>query len=278
MRKLVAAGMMAALLAAAGTPARAQIGGDSFQFIKAVKDRDVIKARELAGRPGSTIVNAKDGDNGGTGLHIVTRDRDLGWMGFLLQEGADANARDRNGATPLIIATDQHFVEGAKLLIAVKADIDATNRNGETALIRAVQGRDTTLVRLLVESGANPDKTDNVAGQSARDYAKADRRSSMIARILEEGKPASAADAIKGFSLTPKPAAAAARRRLSPRWHRVPSSPPRSRSPACACVRWCGYGGSRSSASCLRSVRLRRCSATRSRSLRRPPLWGRRRC
>ena len=208
MRKLAAVGMMAVLLATAGAPARAQIGGDSYQFIKAVKDRDVIKARELSGRPGSTIVNAKDGDSGGTGLHIVTRDRDLGWMGFLLQEGADANARDKDGATPLIIATDQHFLEGVKLLLAVKADVDATNRNGETALIRAVQGRDIALVRLLVESGANPDKTDNVAGQSARDYAKVDRRSSMIARILDEAKPGSGADAVKGFSLTPKAAAA----------------------------------------------------------------------
>ncbi len=198
------AGIAAALLIG-GAPASAQIGGDSFQFIKAVKDRDVLKAREIIDHPGSTIVNAKDGETGATGLHLVTRDRDLGWMQFLLQEGADPDGRDRDGATALIIAADQHFLDGAKLLLAVRAQVDAANRSGETALIRAVQGHDTAMTRLLVENGANPDKTDNVAGQSARDYAKADRRSSMIARILDEVKPSGAAPgSAASFTLKPK--------------------------------------------------------------------------
>ena len=208
------AGLVAALMAGVtiggALPAQAQIGGDGFQFIKAVKDRDVLKAREIIDHPGSTIVNTKDADSGAPALHIVTRDRDLGWMQFLLQEGADANSRDRDGATPLIVAADQHFLEGAKLLILVRAQIDAPNRNGETALIKAVQARDISMTRLLMENGANPDKTDNVSGQSARDYAKADRRSSMIARILDEAKPASAAAPLTSFSIAPRAPAAPA--------------------------------------------------------------------
>ncbi len=215
MRKL-ATGVIAALLLAGG--AHAQIGGDSYNFIKAVKDRNVLKAREIVDHPGSTIVNARDGETGLTGLQLVTRDRDLGWMQFLLQQGADVNARDRGGATALITAAEQRFLEGAKLLLALRAEIDATNRSGETALIKAVQSRDTSMVRLLVENGANPDKTDNVAGLSARDYAKQDRHSSMVARILDEAKPGAArapaaapapAASTSTFSIKPKPTAAA---------------------------------------------------------------------
>lgn len=200
MRKL-ATGILAALIAA-GT-AHAQIGGDSYQFIKAVKDRDVLKAREIVDHPGSVIVNTRDAETGLTGLHLVTRDRDLGWMQFLLQEGADPNARDKNGGTALITAADQRFLEGAKLLLALRADVDATNRSGETALIKAVQNHDASMVRLLVENGANANKTDNVAGLSALDYAKQDRRSTMIARILEEGKTG-VSQSTASFSIAPK--------------------------------------------------------------------------
>lgn len=203
----LATGIIAALLIASG--AHAQLGGDSYNFIKAVKDRDVLKAREIADHPGSTIVNTRDGESGLTGLGLVTKDRDLGWMGFLIQEGADVNARDRSGGTPILVAADQRFLEGAKLLISVNAEIDATNRGGETALIKAVQNHDTSMVRLLVENGANPDKTDNVAGLSARDYAKQDRHSTMVARILDETKPAAVKSA-NSFSITPKPVSPAA--------------------------------------------------------------------
>ena len=47
---------------------------------------------------------------------------------------------------------------------------------GETALIVAVQQRQPRCVKLLLRSGANPDKTDHAAGYSARDYAKRDTR------------------------------------------------------------------------------------------------------
>ncbi len=193
MKRAILAGLAAAAILAAPVHAQDGIGGDSYQFLKAVKDRDVLKAKGFVDHPGSTVVNTKDGDSGETGLHIVTRDRDAGWISFLIAEGADVNARDRNGDTPLILAATQRFGDGIRLLIAGGAQVNAQNRNGETALIKAVVAHDLPTVRLLVENGADADKTDNVAGMSAHDYAKQDRRSTMIARVLDEGKPAHAA-------------------------------------------------------------------------------------
>lgn len=168
------------------------IGGEGYQFLKAVKDRDVLKAKGFIDHPGSTVVNTR-GEDGSTPLIMVTRDRDASWIGFLIAEGADTNARDKAGNTALIVAAAQHFSDGVRVLIAAGAQVDAQNRDGETALIKAVQSHDVPLVRLLVENGANPDKTDNVAGLSARDYATQDRRSTMIARVLDEAKPQKAA-------------------------------------------------------------------------------------
>lgn len=153
---------------------------DSYNFLKAVRDRDGTKATEMLNEPGSTVVNTRDLTSGETALHIVTQRRDLTWMGFLLQRGANANARDENGVTPLMLATTLRFVDGVETLLARKARVDETNNSGETALIRAVQLRDLTMVRVLLKAGANPDKQDTIAGQSARDYATTDVRNPQI--------------------------------------------------------------------------------------------------
>ncbi|WP_373487021.1 ankyrin repeat domain-containing protein [Blastomonas sp.] len=167
---------------------------DSYNFLKAVRDRDGDKATQLLNAPGSTIVNTRDITTGETALHIVTQRRDATWMGFLLQRGANPNARDNNGITPLMVATSLRFVEGAEVLLSRKARVDETNSSGETALIRAVQLRDLAMVRLLLKNGANPDKQDTLAGQSARDYASGDFRSTAILDEIvasdKERKPA----------------------------------------------------------------------------------------
>lgn len=170
---------MAAIALLIPAAASAQFS-DSYNFLKAVRDRDGDKATQMLNEPGSTVVNTKDITSGESALHIVTQRRDLTWMGFLLQKGANPNARDKNGMTPLMLATTLRFVDGAETLLARKASVDDTNSSGETPLIRAVQLRDLAMVRLLLKAGANPDKQDTIAGQSARDYASGDFRNPQI--------------------------------------------------------------------------------------------------
>ena len=112
--------LLVLVMLAAATPAAAQFS-DSYNFIKAVKDRDVNKAIELADQPGTTVVNTRDADTGEAGIHIVTRRGDLGWLGLLYQKGANLNLKDREGNTPLILATISRWSEGAATLIRLKA-------------------------------------------------------------------------------------------------------------------------------------------------------------
>lgn len=186
---LIAFVLTGALLLALTPPARAQFS-DSFNFLKAVKDRDGAKVQPLVDKPGSTIINAKDPVTGETALHIVVRGRDSTWTGFMIAKGANLDARDAAGETPLIAATRIGWVEGADLLLGRGARVDLANGRGETPLIVAVQTRNLPIVRLMLSFGADPKLTDNAAGLSARDYAARDPRAAPILKMLDEAKPA----------------------------------------------------------------------------------------
>lgn len=180
-------GVGALLLMSLAAQAAAQVASPGYTFLQAVRERDGNKATELIAQPGSNVVNYRD-DRGESGLHLVTAQRDLTWLRFLLGKGADANVANREGDTPLILASRIGFAEGADVLLARGAQVDRTNRRGETALIIAVQQRNLPLVRLLSERGANPDRTDNATGRSARDYAKMDSRGPEMLRIMDAAK------------------------------------------------------------------------------------------
>jgi len=164
---------------------------DSFNFIKAVKDRDGTKVTEFLNKPGSgaVIVNTRDSSTGETALHIVAAGRDSQWLGFLLQRGANPDMRDGRGNTPLMIATQLGWADGIQTLLNRRAGVDVANSSGETPLIRAVQNRDIASVRLLMANGANPNKPDNAAGLSAKDYATRDPRAAAILKEIVEAKP-----------------------------------------------------------------------------------------
>ncbi len=176
--------MIAVAVLALASPAAAQFS-DSYNFLKAVKDKDVNAAIELADKPGTTVVNTRDGSTGEAAIHIVTRRGDLGWLGLLYQKGANLNLKDRDGNTPLILAAVTRWSDGISTLIRLKAQVNAQNRLGETALLKAVQGRDLALVKLLIEAGANPDIADN-SGTSARSVAESDPRAASIAKLFKD--------------------------------------------------------------------------------------------
>lgn len=182
-RRLLALVPALAMLAFAA-PAAAQFG-DAYLFVKAVKDKDGGKATELLDKPGTTVINARDGDTGDAGLHIVTKRSDSTWVGYLLGKGADVNIRDRDGNSSLLLATQQRWSEGVRLLLLARAQVGTPNRLGETALLRAVQNRDSGIAKQLLDAGANPDQTDN-SGVSPRSLAASDPRAAAVARLFKD--------------------------------------------------------------------------------------------
>ena len=178
----------AAIFLSLAVPIAAQGYSDSFTFMKAVRERDGAKVQTLLAAPGSTVINTRGRGDGEAALHILVRDRDLTWLNYLLARGARPDIQNNHGDTPLILAAQLGWVDGVQLLLARRASVDLPNGRGETALILAVQKRDLAMVRALLDKGANPKRTDSVAGYSALDYARQDSRAAAILKLLEAPK------------------------------------------------------------------------------------------
>ncbi len=187
-RAIAALGVASALLMSA--PAAAQLYSDGYQFLKAVDEKDGDKVTEMLDEPGSTVVNARDITTGRSALHIVVERRDVTWINFLRQKGANVNIRDNDGVTPLMLAAQMGFVEGVDALVSRGARVDVTNNSGETPLMSAVHSRNTEMIRILLQAGADPDRYDN-SGRSARDYARLHGETDVTNDIIQRyEKPA----------------------------------------------------------------------------------------
>lgn len=181
---------------------------DSYNFLKAVRERDGTEATKLLTESNNRIVDTRDDGSGETALLIVVQAQDTTWLGFLLQKGANPNLADKKGNTPLMRAAQLGYVEGVEWLLDKNAKFDAHNRGGETALILAVHAKKLETVRQLLKAGANPDKRDHLAGMSARDYAQRDGRGTAILNAIENhGKAAAAKPELdfSGIGTTDKP-------------------------------------------------------------------------
>lgn len=167
----------------ASSPAHAQFS-DSYKFLEAVKKKEGQKVEDALSEPGSTIINARDVGTGQGALHIVTARRDPTWLRFLIAKGANVNQRDRKGVSPLQMAANLGWIEGVEILVRRNANLDEVSDTGETPLISAVHQRNTTLMKILLEGGADPDRADN-SGRSARDYAMLDGKNGILVETIE---------------------------------------------------------------------------------------------
>lgn len=185
-RKLGAPLWIASAFALAlAVPAAAQFQSEGYKFLEAVKDRDGDVATDMLNKPGTQVVNTRDITSGDTGLHLVVQRRDVLWIRFLLQRGADPNIRNKKGITPLQLATAMGFTDGVEALIKGGANVNVGDQTGETPLIAAVHQRNPELVRVLLAQGADPDHNDN-SGRSARQYMELMSGNALMKQIFQE--------------------------------------------------------------------------------------------
>lgn len=102
---------------------------------------------------------------------------------WLLENGADANARDGYGTTPLIEVAPRHCIEIARFLIEHGADINAKTNGGQTALTWAAGFGSLEMIGLLLDSGAEVRRSDI---QAAREKGRTEVVSLLTKRRAEK--------------------------------------------------------------------------------------------
>ena len=131
-------------------------------------------------------------DEGLTPLQQASRGMRKGYldiMRFLLDHGANEDARDNCGNTAIHFAASEGHLEAARMLLEQGANIDSQNDEGLTPLQQASQGMwegHRYTMRLLLDHGANVDARDN-CGNTALHFAASGGRPKTTRMLLEQG-------------------------------------------------------------------------------------------
>ena len=114
----------------------------------------------------TTNLNPKNQDNA---LHIASKYGKGKLIPLLVEAGVNINGKDKEGNTPLntvIFYKDEHKINSISTLIKLGADVNEENKNSETPLIKTLHTNDINeikkIIHLLIESGADVNKTDSI--------------------------------------------------------------------------------------------------------------------
>ena len=131
--------------------------GDEICEAAAAGDIEAVKAQLIEGAD----PNARDRELGATPLSWATLFNQVEVGEFLIQKGADVNARNRDGGTPLHGAAFLGHADIAALLIQKGADVNARNDKGESPLdVSKVDWGITQLIASWLEIELDRDKVE----------------------------------------------------------------------------------------------------------------------
>ena len=133
---------------------------DEKGFHEAARTRDTTAM--VAFLDGGININAQSESDGRTALISSAARGDLQVSSFLVERGADVNAKDHKGYTALIHAIEARYEDVEKILLNhPQLDPNARGLNGVTALSKYVWREQKYAVEKLLERGADVNAQDN---------------------------------------------------------------------------------------------------------------------
>eukprot|EP01054_Gregarina_sp_Poly1_P004538 Gregarina_sp_Poly_1__4537@NODE_2436_length_2140_cov_43_605885_g1547_i0_p1_GENE_NODE_2436_length_2140_cov_43_605885_g1547_i0NODE_2436_length_2140_cov_43_605885_g1547_i0_p1_ORF_typecomplete_len466_score60_38Ank_4/PF13637_6/4_3e03Ank_4/PF13637_6/1_1e08Ank_4/PF13637_6/3_3e13Ank_4/PF13637_6/1e05Ank_4/PF13637_6/2_1e06Ank_4/PF13637_6/0_00042Ank_4/PF13637_6/4_1e08Ank_4/PF13637_6/3_9e05Ank_4/PF13637_6/0_00071Ank_2/PF12796_7/0_012Ank_2/PF12796_7/2e16Ank_2/PF12796_7/7_8e16Ank_2/PF12796_7/4_8e06Ank_2/PF1279 len=111
---------------------------------------------------------------------------------LLIDAGANLDAQNETGETALMFSVVSTAI--VRRLVAAGASLDVRNHEGLTALAYAVGRRYIETVRILLDSGANPNTAETVTGETPLMRALALRRLDIADLLTSRGASVNAAD------------------------------------------------------------------------------------
>lgn len=141
---------------------------------------------------GSENIQSKD-SSGNTSLHIaIKKDAPLEYVKYLIDSGADVNARNKNGDSVLFITVQKNRKDVGDLLLEKNADIFATNvQNNSPLRIALTKGGD--LMDWLITSKTL--NTTDGSGNTPLHYAAEWQLNNAIIALIQKGAKVTAENA-----------------------------------------------------------------------------------
>ncbi|XP_033632864.1 poly [ADP-ribose] polymerase tankyrase-1-like [Asterias rubens] len=177
-------------------------------LLEAAKKGNLVRVQKLV-TPDNINCRDSQGRNS-TPLHLAAGYNNVEVADYLLEHGADVNARDKGGLIPLHNASSYGHLDIASLLIKHNTCVNAVDRWNFTPLHEAAQKGRTQLCALLLAHGADPTMT-NQEGQTPLDLATADDVRSLLIDAMPLGSAPTTAKGltpttpIKNSTLIPAP-------------------------------------------------------------------------
>ncbi|HCR00309.1 MAG TPA: hypothetical protein DIU48_12870, partial [Acidobacteria bacterium] len=128
--------------------------------------------------------------DGATALLWATHWDDLETVDLLLKAGADPNAADDHGVTPLERAAENASLGMVERLLADGASADKAQDSGLTPLMTAARTGNVDVVRALIDSGAPVNAATAETNSTALMWALSAPHPSIVRLLLEQGADA----------------------------------------------------------------------------------------
>ena len=139
----------------------------SYHLLKALGDGSGRAAvlSILGGHSGRVDLAARD-ELGRTALHLAAARGDCVLVGHLLEAGANAEATAASGLTALLVASRAGYLDLVDVLLSSSRHegLEAKDRHGRTALHCAAWRGHASVVRRLLEVGADAEVSDRLSG------------------------------------------------------------------------------------------------------------------
>jgi ankyrin repeat protein len=158
-KKMIYLILMAALTALLPSTSLAQDKAKTETINEAAEKGDLSKLKSLLSA-NTNLVNARRERDSATPLYLAVQNGRLEAAKYLINIGADVNARTAKGKTPLHLTASKTGPlfpgkQMAEALIAAGAKIDLQANDGSTALHYAAQNNAADVADLLIQKGAD---------------------------------------------------------------------------------------------------------------------------
>ncbi|XP_065835605.1 putative ankyrin repeat protein RF_0381 isoform X2 [Oscarella lobularis] len=124
--------------------------------------------------------------DGYTSLHWAVSKEGNQIVNFLIEKGANLEAKTKTGSTPIMIAVYNGNVDLLDLLISKRCDVRAKDECGHGLLVVAVWGERVDMFKTILRMGFDVnEKCSN--GRTCLHFAASDNSASIAALLLEQG-------------------------------------------------------------------------------------------